>query len=67
MRLDLANNSIKAKGDASALIAKKKEVEDEAEKLKPEIAAAEKEVDKLLKKIGNLVHPSVPVSKDEVR
>ena len=54
-----------AKQDADELIAKVKEIDERRKKAEAEEKEAEETVNKLLVKIGNLVHDSVPVSDDE--
>ena len=57
----------KNKESAEAEEAEKKEAEKVATELAEAEATAKSALDKVLSKIGNIVHQSVPVSKDEVR
>jgi seryl-tRNA synthetase len=55
-----------AKEDASELLAKKIQLEAEKKELEAIADAKEKEMNKKLGTIGNIVHNSVPVSDNEV-
>eukprot|EP01115_Flamella_aegyptia_P001855 TRINITY_DN130_c0_g3_i1.p1 TRINITY_DN130_c0_g3~~TRINITY_DN130_c0_g3_i1.p1 ORF type:complete len:458 (-),score=144.42 TRINITY_DN130_c0_g3_i1:17-1390(-) len=54
-----------AKEDATELIAKRDQINIDIDRLKKEVEVCEKEVQSRLRKIGNIVHQSVPVSNDE--
>lgn len=55
----------KAGGDAKDVLAKMATVGEELKRLEAEVPAAEKQRDALLRSIPNLMHPSVPVGKDD--
>eukprot|EP00002_Diphylleia_rotans_P009963 TRINITY_DN2032_c0_g2_i1.p1 TRINITY_DN2032_c0_g2~~TRINITY_DN2032_c0_g2_i1.p1 ORF type:complete len:470 (-),score=133.87 TRINITY_DN2032_c0_g2_i1:115-1524(-) len=55
----------KAKEDAAELVAQAKAIDATIEKTKVDVAESKVKVDRILNRIGNLVHESVPVSKDE--
>ncbi|HET6398870.1 MAG TPA: serine--tRNA ligase [Candidatus Thermoplasmatota archaeon] len=55
----------KAGRDASAVLARMQEVGEELARLESEVPAAERERDRLLRGIPNLMHPDVPVGKDD--
>lgn len=57
----------KAKEDASGLLEQKVKLEAEKKELEARADAMEKEMNKKLGTIGNLVHDSVPLSDNEVR
>ncbi|KAG5455628.1 MAG: hypothetical protein BJ554DRAFT_4890 [Olpidium bornovanus] len=57
---------MKAKEDASDLLAQKKEIEDQAADLGTTIRERDAALKDALADIGNIVHDSVPVSNDEV-
>lgn len=56
----------KAKEDASELVTKRDQMNKDIENFEKNIKDFELELKRALTKIGNLVHDSVPVSKDEV-
>lgn len=56
----------KAKENADDLIAKSKEIDAEVQKLKEKESELKKMLDDKISQIGNIVHESVVVSKDEV-
>jgi seryl-tRNA synthetase len=58
---------MKNKESADELIAKKNQVSEQRDQVKKLADEKEQERDRQLGLIGNLVHDSVPVSKDEVR
>ena len=58
-------NFWKKKEDADDLISKRDEINKEIDRLKKEVEACDKEVQSKLRKIGNIVHQTVPVSNDE--
>jgi seryl-tRNA synthetase len=55
----------KAGQDAAAVLARMKELGDEQAALERSVPAAEAERDRLLRTIPNLMHPDVPVGKDD--
>ncbi|MEA3203401.1 MAG: seryl-tRNA synthetase [Thermoplasmata archaeon] len=55
----------KAGQDAAPVLARMAQVGDELKRLEAEVPAAEKQRDTLLRSIPNLMHPSVPVGKDD--
>jgi len=55
----------KAGEDTTDLMARRDVLDQEIESLEKTVSEAEKEVDTILRRIGNIVHDSVPVSKDE--
>jgi seryl-tRNA synthetase len=57
----------KQEKEAEELIAKRNAIEEQIEVLKKKVIECEKEVGKILYRIGNIVHNTVVVSKTEVR
>jgi seryl-tRNA synthetase len=57
---------LKAKGDAKTLIEKKTELEKRKKDLQKEVDERRAALEKKVNSVGNLVHPSVPISNDEV-
>ena len=55
----------KAGGDAAPILARMKQMGDEQAALEKAVPAAEAERDRLLRTIPNLMHPSVPVGRDD--
>ena len=58
---------LQAKEDASELLQKKAEMEKEKKVLEESASEKEAALQKKIKTIGNYVHDSVPISKNEVR
>jgi len=57
---------LKAKGDAKVLLEKKAALEKQKKDIQKEVDDRRAGLEKKVNSVGNLVHPSVPVSNDEV-
>lgn len=58
---------MQAKGDPSELIAKKSELNQQKTDLQGEVDSRRVSLEKKANSVGNIVHPSVPISQNEVQ